>query len=237
MQRSFPRRDEEPTPPSFPLLFVGCTLQPGETAIRAFAADRHFVNSLASIFCFLAVFFGPVLYYQYGFGVASFSQAAVAGFTLVVLFFFMCWAFLQTVMFLVFGVPVTLLKAIAILCYSLNPITLTLIIIYAFNSLSSGTISFHGLLFTGRLQGADTYLRVIPYASWILTAIVLYLFMLCIREAGRLSTLVAIGLTVLSLVPLSAAFVIAVTLGEVVEPGTAAVFSRLLELYLHSRGG
>lgn len=218
--------------PGFLTTFFGCSLQPGETADQIFGSEAHLANSLLSLFSFLLILFGPVLYYLYGFGVLAFSQTAVTSFSIVLLFFFMLWALLLTLLFYVFGLPIPLSRTIAILCYSLNPISLTLLVIYLFNYLSTGTISFHGLLFSGRLQGSDTYLRVVPYASWILTALLIYLFHCCIRAAARLSSGVAVGLTVLSVLPAAFAFVMAVTLGEVVQEGTAILFSRLLEIYL-----
>ena len=199
--------------------FFGLVTQPAETTniLLLQTRPKYVLRLLGLLYLTL---FGPVLYYIFKYGTTVYNPVSVYGLVLVLTFGIMIFVLLEAIFLYLSGIQYTLYHVFALTAYCLAPLIAVFILIYIFNYLSTGSLSFISMLMNSTSLHNDRFLRIIPYALAIAQINVLVVLSHGLKFLGDLhfSSSIIFGLG--SIGPAFVALWTAVYLADMGLPGT-----------------
>jgi hypothetical protein len=210
----------------FDTLF-GLVTQPGETTnILLLQSQPKFIKRLLALV--YVTLFGPVIYYIIKYGTDVYNPTSVYGLIVVLSLSIMFFVLFEAILFYLSGIPYSIRQVFALTAYSLTPLIAVFILIYIFNYLSTGSLSFVSLMLNSGSMRFDRFLRIIPYALIIAQINVLVVLTHGIKYLGDMHFSTAFLFSLFSLGPAYISLWIAVKIADIGLPGTKENISEFL---------
>ncbi len=172
--------------------------------------------------------FVPIFAQVLKYDVSLYRADAFLSMLTVVFFSILSFTILEGLLLQILGVEFRFSQLFALMSYCLAPLSMALWLLYAFNYFSQGSITLLNLLVHGPGISDDNFLHFLPFAFGLVLVSMMLLFFLGIRFLGDMHILTATVVTVFSLIPLATSLIVSVALSELVRPGSAQIFARIL---------
>ena len=219
------KRYEEP--PNFLEAIFGLIGAPGGTTETLLSNDDP-PYGFSIFFCLFLTLFVPIAAQIYRYGPTAYDSTAIFSIFFVVFITILVFLIIEGLFLQVLGLDLSLKQITAMIAYCTVPFMFAIWLIYLFNYFSTGDLSLLKMLMTGFSSEADRFLAITPLAFFVSLLMVLLVFFYSIRILGQMHVINAAGITILSVVPLYLAFIVALLLGNSIRPGTFDLFMLIL---------
>ena len=216
--------------PNFIEALFGILAEPGSMTETLLEEDTP-PYGFTCLLCLSLTIGVPMLvqYYKYASQpIQLYNLPAVASIFLVFFITLAIFLVLESLLFAILRIPPKFVALASLLCYCLFQLMFALWLVYFFNYLSDGYLSIVEYALTGIPSVSQRFMSILPIAFLIIQINVFLVFFYGVRTLGRLETVNAFALTLVSLVPFYLSLIIAIFLGDLVREGTIEIFQDLL---------
>lgn len=205
----------------------GLLFEPGHTVGALLEEDSPpFLFGILALL--VLTIFAPIAFQLYQYGITTYNIEALSSLLLVFALTLVMFAIMESLLLIITGMRAPFFKVVACAVYAIAPLIVALWLVYLFNYLASGRLTLVTLLVTGASSIDDRFLRVLPLALLVVHLMVLVVFYHGIRALTQTHAITGFILTLLSLGPLYVAFMLALSVGEMVRPDTIRIFTQVL---------
>ena len=210
-------------PLSLLAVLFGMVVAPGETCenLLSESVPRHFITLF---FLFFFILFTPpianLLLHEREIYRPEILGAMVLIFTLTIAFFI----FLERVLLFVIGVQANIFKVSAIVSYALIPLMISTLVMYTTNFAISGDIMYLTFLPSGIAVDNPVMESILPYIVTLGSLFTFIIFYQGIRSLELMYFGNAFIISILSMVCFSFALLAALTVANIVAPGSIDTF-------------
>lgn len=208
--------------------FFGLVLEPGVTT-GALYRLRTPPYAITLIFSLIVTVFVPIVAQVYKYGFAVYRIDMVVPLFIIFTFTFFIFVLLESLLLTLLGVDSTVDDVIAATGYALAPMIVAIWLLYFFNYLNNGSLTFVAYLLEGASGELDSFIRIAPLAFIIAQAWVILVFYYSMKAMGELGGFSALLITIVSLLPLTLSLFFALNVAEIAQPGTIDIFQRIIE--------
>jgi hypothetical protein len=212
---------------------AGLVLAPHETTHILFQ-DRNPPYGWTLFLCFLASSYVPFFAQNYKYGYDVWDSGVVIGLTLVLFFGLLFFLLLEGIFLQLLKVSFNMQMLFSCVAYSLTPMILALWLVYGFNYLSEGRLTFTTYLLTGFGSLDDRFLKIIPFALGICALWIFLVFIYSMKNMAKVSFIVGLLISTLTLIPFAIAIGFATLVADRVRPGTFEILLSLVNFPVFS---
>jgi len=213
--------------PSFLGSMVGLLLEPGTTIERLFE-EEHPRYSLSMFLILLVSVFVPIIVHARRYNIAQSHATSIASIAVVVLLTIFLFFVLEGIFLQFISAKISMAKLLAMISYTLTPLTLAIWLVYAFNYFYNQQLSIVTLLLTSFRSGDDQFLRIVPVAALVAQLMMMVVFYHCIRVLTNYGGVTSFFITVISGVPLYVSLGISLLVAEGIRTGTIETFLQII---------
>ena len=215
-------------PIGFVEAFLGLVLEPGTTTDVLYR-QKSPPYAITLLLALIVTIFVPIAAQLYKYGFAVYRLDMVFPLFIIFTFTFLIFVLLEAILLFVLGVDSSVDDVIASTGYALTPLILAIWLLYLFNYLNNGSLTFVAYLLEGASGEVDSFIQIAPIAFLIAQLWVLLVFFYSIRAMGEMSGLSALLVTIVSTIPFLISLFIGLNVAELARPGTIEVFQKILE--------
>ena len=140
----------------------------------------------------------------------------------------MLFVFLEALFLRIFAIRPSFAKLAASVCYSLMPLIAVFLVMYVINYLASGSVAYLTIVLNGYAAENVAYKQIVPWVVTVGFGLSFIVFVHALKALGDLYSANALMIAALSLLPLVAAFAVAVVSADFLLKGLSGVFQEIL---------
>lgn len=206
----------------------GLAIQPWEST-QLLLQDEKPRFAISFLVLFILIIFGPALIYILQHGDQTPVPQKINMLAVAFLTFLILYIIFQAIFFFILGFEFTFAQLFASIIYSLTPFMALLLIVYAFNYISSGNFRFLHAMAQGQISAPLAYTKIMPWLVMITELSMFFTIMFSIKVLNDASNTSAFIYTFLALAPLAAAAYGSGIISEIFVPGSKSYVFKLNE--------
>lgn len=203
--------------------FLGVAFEPS-SAIEELFTEEAPPYSLPFLICLCCTIALPVIYQLAMFGMTTYRVDVMLSVAIIIAVTIGIFIIFESIFLAIVGISAPLPKLLAATAYATVPLTIALWLIYGFNYYYNGSLTLVTYLFSGHKSDVDPFLKILPYALWIVNLWVLLVFHYGLKTLSKMGELTSSFTTLMSLAPFYAALLISLYVGNLLRPGTFEIF-------------
>jgi hypothetical protein len=205
---------------------LGFVISPRETARYAFRGETkpYYFGMVALL---LLVLITPALWCEVSQNHNMYQMKAVKALSVVYLLSFFFFILIERLLLFIVRVKMDLVGVIAMSCYALAPVAIAILFIYGMNySANQNSMNVTFVLSGVALEDMDMHMGLL-WVTVLRNLAIFRTFYHCIRAVQDLHWFTGFVVTIASLGPLLGAHYIAITVGNLLFPGTLEVYEQV----------
>lgn len=206
----------------------GLLIEPSNTTYLLY--DRHEKPPYAYtlIVGLLLTYLVPIFAQLYLYNTTSFRMDKVLSLLIIFLVTFCLFVITEWCLLFMLRINASIDDVVAAIGYSLAPLTLSTWLLFSFNYMNSGSLTFIQYILTGEGKHTDSFIRIVPLAYIISEIWILLVFFYSMRALAGLSHVTALLITMFSLLPFALSVWGGLSIAESIYPGALDNFKTVL---------